>query len=225
MFSSTVSLKTSSLVAVKHVIAFVSDWDAYETVRNIDKRHQMAIHDSVEVSTFLLTTRSQDQILTFYERKEIISLFNLSNTKMRKPFSNDPEWSISLFQKAFMGLYEWGPLTLATNIYQYDVERQEWKVQSKSSVPFGETACRIKTQILFIGSGTSNRVQLLAPNAENDSMSNRVCSAVLPLNDLYGFSLTTAGIKSVILAGGFESRVGNAFLATVYEGFLDEKGI
>ena len=74
----------------------------------------------------------------------------------------------------------------------------------ESSIPFGETACRIKNQILLIGSGTSNRVKLLTTNEKNYSMSNRVCATSSPIENGYEFSLTTVGVKIVILAGGFE---------------------
>ena len=139
---------------------------------------------------------------------------------MRNPFSNHPKWIVSIFQNVFMGFYDWGSLTCATYIYQFDARTQKWKSRTKSSLSFGVTACRIKNHVILINSGSANMIELLSTNENNVLVSNKICSTSSPLNDGYGFSLTAIDAKSVILAempfiGDLEEKFPLAFRGKV----------
>ena len=141
---------------------------------------------------FLLTTRKEDYILTVYQKRGVVSSFELSKSQNREPFHEKRVWCIALFQRILMINREFRKSKWTTYINEYHTNNRRWASTSrvKPLVSYGVKACTIKKHIMLVDAEKIDKIELLKATKHCNIFSSTVCMTRLPLSNVDGFSLT-----------------------------------
>ena len=233
VFSSKLSLDSSSILDRKQVLEFFSDQDIDEIVRKVNTSYENIAKDFIRVTKVIVTKAAEDRLLTVFVRQGGVSSAVLSKRKGTGRISN-PNWSVSHYGRIFAGGSDFlHHRQWISFIDEYDTNNTTWNrvifKYSILSIEYVHNACILEDRIMLSGqvSSEANRVELVKRNDDDGSLSSRLCKTPLPLNlnnlQLNGYSITSIQGVKVILAGGHTNGAKRISMATVFEGTLNEK--
>ena len=225
------SLRNYSLDARREVIKLASNKEAYETIKDIDKRHQNIVKEAVQVSQFFINIPKDDFMMTVFIRNGTISFPKFEKFLTRDRFYGSLDWIISFDRRIFAGINKIHYQTkfLPTAVYEVDAELgkrydfysfKEQVIRNNDSL--SSKACVIRDMIIIVGEGNSNKVEILRIN---DNPSKIVCATKLLWNNRSKYSLTSLPNNRIILAGGLSREVQNfqEYHSSVHEGIVNEE--